>query len=409
MWYARFLLVLGLVQLVDTILWVYEDELLIHYDVQQHEQQGMITSHHKPQQQCGPVNRFMSSYILPMVLTYGALEQIHCGLNHRKFKLGKFLTSMKIIGIVSAPFRFEMYWDSSLPRCTSIMTYTNHHILMIENMKTLVWADVSTISGKPLQWVIVGTIVFSLSFLLMKPIHFGIRYASIGLISSIVVYVINPIAWGSNWCAIAVIFSLLFLIDIITFKPTLTDIEQENIVKTTNLKVSNLLFQRQLSASKQRRKAVNAALNGKLTIVKEFENYPLLNELRHRTGWKEFHVACFIVGLFLLSLLSERSIRTFSNLVGFSFPAWASIDALESSNKRDDTQWLTYWLLFGSFSILEISLLGYLQSILPFYFAFKIGFLVWAQAPNARGAQFVYSRILAPLMKDHSMIPARQS
>lgn len=41
------------------------------------------------------------------------------------------------------------------------------------------------------------------------------------------------------------------------------------------------------------------------------------------------------------------------NSVGFLYPAYASIHAIESPCKDDDTKWLTYWVVFAIFSIFE--------------------------------------------------------
>ena len=47
--------------------------------------------------------------------------------------------------------------------------------------------------------------------------------------------------------------------------------------------------------------------------------------------------------------------NTFVNYTIFSFayPAYCSIQALETKTKGDDTQWLTYWVVFAAFSVIE--------------------------------------------------------
>jgi len=41
------------------------------------------------------------------------------------------------------------------------------------------------------------------------------------------------------------------------------------------------------------------------------------------------------------------------NSVGFLYPAYMSIHAIESHKKDDDTKWLTYWVVFALFSVIE--------------------------------------------------------
>ena len=63
--------------------------------------------------------------------------------------------------------------------------------------------------------------------------------------------------------------------------------------------------------------------------------------------------------LLLLLVSSEESFHNnlihqlLANTVGFLYPAYCSIKALESSVKNDDTQWLTYWVVFAFFSVVE--------------------------------------------------------
>ncbi|CDQ69652.1 unnamed protein product [Oncorhynchus mykiss] len=58
-------------------------------------------------------------------------------------------------------------------------------------------------------------------------------------------------------------------------------------------------------------------------------------------------------------------------MIGFVYPAYYSIKALEGKNKDDDTKWLTYWVVYGIFSVGEFFSDIFLYWF-PFYYAFKV-------------------------------------
>jgi receptor expression-enhancing protein 5/6 len=89
-----------------------------------------------------------------------------------------------------------------------------------------------------------------------------------------------------------------------------------------------------------------------------------------------------------------------TNLLGFAFPAYASFKAIESPETDDDTQWLTYWVVFSGFSLLE-TFADLLSEYFPMYYAFKFAFLIWLSAPNTRGAEFLYSNFVRPFLMEN--------
>lgn len=48
-----------------------------------------------------------------------------------------------------------------------------------------------------------------------------------------------------------------------------------------------------------------------------------------------------------------------------------SIKAIESSNKEDDTQWLTYWVVYGLFTVVE-AFSDIFLFWFPFYYVSKV-------------------------------------
>ena len=59
------------------------------------------------------------------------------------------------------------------------------------------------------------------------------------------------------------------------------------------------------------------------------------------------------------------------NSIGFLYPAYASVKAIESDKKEDDTKWLTYWVVFAFLSTIEF-FSDILLSWFPLYWLAKV-------------------------------------
>jgi receptor expression-enhancing protein 5/6 len=79
-----------------------------------------------------------------------------------------------------------------------------------------------------------------------------------------------------------------------------------------------------------------------------------------------------------------------TNVIGVAYPAFMSFVALESEGTEDDKQWLTYWVCFGSFNIID-QFAGIILQFIPFYYFLKLGFLVYLFHPTTMGATTVYN------------------
>ena len=86
------------------------------------------------------------------------------------------------------------------------------------------------------------------------------------------------------------------------------------------------------------------------------------------------------------------------NIIGFLYPAFKSFEAIETKQKGDDTQWLIYWVVYAFFSIIEV-FVDFLIYWIPFYYAFKLAFLLWAMLPQTKGAKFLYDNFLKDFLK----------
>jgi receptor expression-enhancing protein 5/6 len=105
-------------------------------------------------------------------------------------------------------------------------------------------------------------------------------------------------------------------------------------------------------------------------------------------------VALALLGSGVLTLVGGAKLMV--DLTGFVYPAYMSFKSMDSGS-QDDTQWLTYWVVFSFLSIVE-SLMGFLVVLIPFYFWLKIGIIIWMYHPATRGAQVIYDQALRPLL-----------
>ena len=125
--------------------------------------------------------------------------------------------------------------------------------------------------------------------------------------------------------------------------------------------------------------------------------------LEENTGVQRIYIAYTIAGLMATWMAIGFGAQLLANTIGFAYPAYCSFRAIESTVKSDDTQWLTYWVVFSAFSVLEY-FADFIAGWVPFYWLSKCLFMVWCMAPmDNNGAAIIYSKVISPLFKKHAL------
>jgi len=120
-------------------------------------------------------------------------------------------------------------------------------------------------------------------------------------------------------------------------------------------------------------------------------------ELEKHVSVKREQIVYFAVGLMALYLIFGRFAEFVCNLIGFGYPAYASVKAIRSETKEDDTQWLVYWTVFASFTLVDF-FAEWFMSVLPFYWLIKAPFLLYLALPQTKGAITLYRHVVNPLI-----------
>lgn len=128
---------------------------------------------------------------------------------------------------------------------------------------------------------------------------------------------------------------------------------------------------------------------------------PYLEKAEKISGVKRIVLAQTLLGLLSLYLIIGRGAQFVCNMLGFAYPAYKSLVALETSNNEDNSKWLTYWVVFAAFSVIEF-FSDILLNWFPLYWFAKVVFLLWCSAdiPNG-GSSIIYNHMIRPLFLQH--------
>lgn len=128
----------------------------------------------------------------------------------------------------------------------------------------------------------------------------------------------------------------------------------------------------------------------------------VLANLEKKTNINRLYLFIGIIVSSGLWLAFGYAAQLICNIIGFLYPAYASMHALESPCKDDDTKWLTYWVVFAVFCVFDYfsnTIVGWF----PLYWLIKCIFFVWLMLPiELNGSLIIYNKIIRPYFLKHS-------
>ncbi|KAI6177504.1 Receptor expression-enhancing protein [Aphelenchoides bicaudatus] len=114
-----------------------------------------------------------------------------------------------------------------------------------------------------------------------------------------------------------------------------------------------------------------------------------LEQFELSTGLRREQLAYGAIGIFAFYCIIGSFAQIICNAIGFGYPAYASVKAIRTANKEDDTKWLIYWTVFAFFSLIDF-FAGTIMHWFPAYWLAKILFLLYLYLPQTNGALYLY-------------------
>jgi receptor expression-enhancing protein 5/6 len=114
----------------------------------------------------------------------------------------------------------------------------------------------------------------------------------------------------------------------------------------------------------------------------KLSKYDALNNFERQTNVPKVYVVLGLGVLYFFLVFFNIGANFLTNTIGFALPAYYSLDALFSTGKADDTQWLTYWVVYAFLTVFESAVNAVYW--FPFYYTFKFVLVLWMALPHTK-------------------------
>ena len=130
----------------------------------------------------------------------------------------------------------------------------------------------------------------------------------------------------------------------------------------------------------------------------QFDDVKPLKDLAGKIGVKPSVLLGGIFSIVIVLVALNYGAYILTSSVGFLYPAYMSFKAIESKDTKDDTQWLTFWVVYAVCTIFD-PFMNSILYFLPFYYLFKLAFYIYLFHPKSRGAETIYKIGVKSILK----------
>jgi len=130
-------------------------------------------------------------------------------------------------------------------------------------------------------------------------------------------------------------------------------------------------------------------------IDEKLQKIEILQKVSKQINVPAIYLVGGVFSAVILVLVFLFGAAAVTNLVGFVYPVYMSFKALKSNegDNDDNTQWLSYWTVYGTLDLAENFL--FLDLFIPMYSLLKLALLVFCMRNN--GATKIYEICLRPV------------
>lgn len=139
-------------------------------------------------------------------------------------------------------------------------------------------------------------------------------------------------------------------------------------------------------------------INGAIDALTEYtKNLPVIKDLAQKAGVSTGHVSLGFIVFISVFMFIGIGADLITDLIGMFYPMHMSFKALETKGADDDKLWLTYWVVFAIYKVVDEWSEIFLFWV-PFYYPIKLAFLVYLFLPQTKGAIKLYDSAIRPFV-----------